>query len=72
MKKSVLSPEILNEFLNIIIPRSNLWENKLLKVIVIANPSAGGFSRPRTAKHNFSVLKAAAEQASGEPISMVA
>lgn len=68
MKKFVLLPETIEEYLQTITSRCNLWKDKALKIVIIANPNAGGFTRKKIAKHNFQVFKKIADETKPQPI----
>ncbi|MBO4706647.1 MAG: hypothetical protein J5647_12990 [Spirochaetaceae bacterium] len=63
MKGILLSPELLVQNIKPVIESCNLWQGKSLKVIIIANPTAGGFTQKKKSIANELVLQAAAEKA---------
>ena len=63
MKGILLTPELLVQNMKPVIEACNLWQNKSLKVIVIANPTAGGFTQKKKSVANASVMQNAAESA---------
>ena len=63
MKGILLSPELLVQNIKPVIESCNLWQGKSLKVVVIANPTAGGFTQKKKSIANALVLQAAAEKA---------
>lgn len=63
MKGTLLTPELLVQNIKPIIESCNLWQGKSLKVVVIANPTAGGFTQKKKSIANALVLQAVAEKA---------
>lgn len=63
MKGKLLSPELFVQNIKPVIESCNLWQGKSLKVIVIANPTAGGFTQKKKSIANALVLQSAAEKA---------
>lgn len=53
----LLSPEILRDLMIPIVESSSLFENKLVRLCVLANPCAGGFTRKKISKKNFQQLE---------------
>ena len=63
MNGILLTPELLVQNMKPVIEACNLWQNKSLKVIVIANPTAGGFTQKKKSIANASVMQNAADSA---------
>lgn len=57
----------LSKYLMPVIKASTLWKGKTLKVVIIANPAAGGFTRKNIAVLHEEVLKRKAEIAAEKP-----
>ena len=63
MKGTLLTPELLVQNIKPIIEACNLWQDKLLTAVVVANPTAGGFTQKKKSIQNECVLKNVAEKA---------
>ena len=63
MKGTLLTPELLVQNIKPIIEACNLWQDKLLTAVVVANPTAGGFTQKKKSVQNECVLKNVAEKA---------
>ena len=63
MKGTLLTPELLVQNIKPIIEACNLWQDKPLTVVVVANPTAGGFTQKKKSVQNECVLKNVAEKA---------
>ncbi|MCR4940733.1 MAG: hypothetical protein K5930_11615 [Treponemataceae bacterium] len=63
MKGLLLTPELLVQNIKPVIESCVLWQNKSLKVIIIANPTAGGFTQKKKSIKNAIVLQKAEEKA---------
>jgi len=53
----LLSPENLKDFMIPIVESSSLFENKTVRLCIVANPCAGGFTRKKVSKKNFEQLE---------------
>ena len=59
----LLSPENLKDFMIPIVESSSLFENKTVRLCIVANPCAGGFTRKKVSKKNFDQLEKIANNA---------
>jgi diacylglycerol kinase family enzyme len=63
MKGTLLTPELLVQNIKPIIEACTLWQDKPLTAVVVANPTAGGFTQKKKSIQNECVLKNVAEKA---------
>ncbi len=63
MKGILLTPELLVQNMKPVIEACSLWQNKSIKVVVIANPTAGGFTQKKRSAANAEVMQKAADSA---------
>ncbi|MCQ2612548.1 MAG: hypothetical protein MJ183_02970 [Treponemataceae bacterium] len=68
MKLTSFTPEFLAENIKPVVQASNLWQGKKLILAIIANPAAGGFTRPKVAAMNQAILSDYRKKAGKMPV----
>ncbi len=68
MKLTQFTPEVLAENIRPVVQASDLWQGRKLILAVIANPAAGGFTRPKVAEKNLQILSEYRKKAEKMPV----